>query len=68
MNYLLQYIVFDKTGNKILEASAIPCTDESEMFELVDEMVGNYKYDPHFKDLNLFLSCGSKILFNSKED
>ena len=62
----LQYFVFDKNGEKILEASAIPCTDEAELRELVDTMVSNYKNDSTFKDLQLTLSWGNKIMFSSK--
>ena len=64
---ILQYFVFDKSGNHILEANGIPCSSEQEVRALADTMMGNYKQDPQFKDLNLLLSCGNEIIFNSKE-
>ncbi len=66
MKYL-QYFVFDKTGNDILDANVIPFKTEDEFKEGVEYAINAYKTNPDFKGLNLLLSCGNKVLFNSKE-
>ena len=63
---IIQYFVFDKSGNDILEANAFQCSSEQETNDLVDTMKNNFHSDPIFKDTQLLISCGNKVLFNSK--
>lgn len=63
---LLQYFVFDETGNHLLEANAYKCSNKQNANALASVIVDTYKSDPQFKDLNLLLSCGNKVLFDSK--
>ena len=67
---LLQYFIFDKTGNKILEASAIPCSTEQELQELATTMVDNYHSCEEMQDLGLLLmnNANGTVLYNSREE
>ena len=63
----LQYFVFDKKGNDILEADVFRCADEKDLHELVDIMKDNFHKSGLFKDTQLLISWNDKVLFNSKE-
>lgn len=62
----VQYFVFDKTGNEILEAGGIPCDNDKEVEELANTMKNNFHSNPQFENTQLLISCGKKVLFNSK--
>ena len=65
---IVQYFVFDKTGNEVLEADCFACETEQEVNELVEEMKYNYHNEPDFQDTQLTISCGSQVLFNSSKE
>lgn len=64
----IQYFIFDKTGNEVIEASALMCNTESEKADIVETMKNNFHSEPEFADTQLLISCGKQVLFNSKDD
>lgn len=63
----LQYFVFDKKGNEILEADVFRCANEKDLHDLVETMKVNFHKSDLFKDTQLLISWNDKVLFNSKE-
>ncbi len=65
--FILQYFVFDETGEEMLDAGGIPCDTEQEMHEISKEIV-----DEVVKQNNLGLvlndNTNGKVLYNSKEE
>ena len=67
MAIILQYFVFDESGNDILEAGGIPCDNEQELHEISNEIIEQVvKKD----GLGLILNdnTNGKVLYNSKEE
>lgn len=63
----LQFFIFDKGGNEIIEANVVPCSSEQDVQDTCKALVDGYNEDPEKNEYNLLLSCGKKVLFNSKE-
>lgn len=65
--FILQYFVFDETGEEILDAGGIPCDTEQKMHEISKEII-----DEVVKQNNLGLvlndNTNGKVLYNSKEE
>ena len=61
----LQYFVFDKTGNKILEAGILPVENGDTIESAVEYAKNAFKNNDTFDDTQLLLSIGNKVLFNS---
>ena len=68
--FILQYFVFDKSGEHILEASGIPCQSHEELLDLANTMVENYHNSPEMEGLGLLLNDNTNgtVLYNSKEE
>jgi len=64
-NLGIQYFVFDKSGNHILEASVILCENEQDFNDKLAYAINAFKTNPDFADTQLTLSSGNEILFSS---
>ena len=70
MDYILQYFVFDETGNHILEANAVVCSSEQDLIDTASSMVEIYHASKDFEHLGLVLNdnTNGKVLYNSREE
>lgn len=72
--HILQYFVFDKSGEDILDADAYVLKTEKQVEDLAEELKTDFlnlkKNDKEWKDLGLVLmnSTNGKVLYNSRED
>lgn len=66
MNYIVQYFVFDKSGNHIIKACGVPCETMDEVHDTKQQLVSLWEEE---KDTTqLLVSCGNDILFSSNND
>ena len=73
--YILQYFIFDKSGDDILEADAYTLDNETQVNDLAEELKTTFlnlkKTDKEWKDLGLVLTSNTengKVLYNSREE
>lgn len=72
--HILQYFVFDKSGEDILDADAYVLKTEKQVEDLAEELKSDFlnlkKNDKEWKDLGLVLmnSTNGTVLYNSKEE
>lgn len=67
---ILQYILFDSSGNHIVEGGCFVCENEKDLKETADIMVENYHNSSEMRDLGLVLinNSNGNMLYNSKEE
>lgn len=71
---IIQYLVFDKSGNEILDADAYVLKGEEQVEDLVSDLKDSFlnlkKNDKEWKDLGLVLmnNTSGKVLYNSREE
>ena len=67
--YFLQYIVFDKTGDHIVDANAVVCNSSEELDEIHNNFVEYYKTSGEMNDNQLTLIAfknGEKTVWSSR--